>query len=54
MTRLRGRAPRGRRVHVPCPQGPWNTTTMISSIRWDGSTSCMAIEGATDTEVFDA
>jgi transposase len=25
---------------------------MISSIRVDGSTACMAIEGATDTEVF--
>lgn len=27
---------------------------MISSIRLDGSTTCMAIEGATDTEVFHA
>jgi len=25
---------------------------MISSIRWDGSTACMTIDGATDTEVF--
>jgi transposase len=25
---------------------------MISSIRWDGSTACMAIDSATDTEVF--
>ena len=25
---------------------------MISSIRLDGSTACMAIDGATDTEVF--
>lgn len=25
---------------------------MISSIRWDGSTACLALEGATDTEVF--
>ena len=25
---------------------------MISSIRWDGSTTCMTIDGATDTEVF--
>ena len=25
---------------------------MISSIRMDGSTACMTIEGATDTEVF--
>lgn len=27
---------------------------MISSIRLDGSTACMTIEGATDTEVFRA
>ena len=27
---------------------------MISSIRLDGSTACMAIEGATDTDVFRA
>ena len=25
---------------------------MICSTRWDGSTACMTIEGATDTEVF--
>jgi len=25
---------------------------MISSIRWDGTTACLALEGATDTEVF--
>ena len=27
---------------------------MIGALRWDGSTACMAIEGATDTEVFRA
>jgi transposase len=27
---------------------------MICSMRWDGSTACMTIEGATDTEVFRA
>lgn len=36
------------------PHGHWQTTTLISSIRLDGSTACMAIEGATDTEVFQA
>ena len=54
MTRLRGRAPRGQRVHAKSPQGHWHTTTMIGSIRWDGSIACMAIEGAADTEVFQA
>ena len=54
LTRLRGRAPRGQRVHASTPHGHWQTTTMISSIRLDGSTACMTIEGATDTEVFRA
>jgi len=27
---------------------------MICSIRWDGSAACMAVDGATDTEVFRA
>ena len=54
MTRLRGRARRGERVHATSPHGHWHTTTMISSIRLDGSSACMAIEGATDTEVFRA
>jgi transposase len=52
MTRLRGRALRGKRVHASAPAGHWNTTTIIGSIRLDGSTACMAIEGATDSEVF--
>ncbi len=54
LTRLRGRAPRGKRLLANCPQGHWRTTTMISSIRWDGSSACMTIDGATDTEVFQA
>ena len=54
MTRLRGRAQRGQRVHAHRPQGHWQTTTMISSIRLDGTTACMALEGATNTESFRA
>jgi len=54
LTRQRGRAQRGARVYASAPAGHWQTTTMLSSIRWDGSTACMAIEGATDTEVFRA
>ena len=52
MTRLCGRAPRGQRVHASAPAGHWQTTTMLAAIRLDGSTACMTIEGATDTEVF--
>ena len=54
LTRLRGRARRGQRVVASAPAGHWQTTTLISSIRLDGSTACMASEGATDTEVFRA
>jgi transposase len=52
MTRLRGRALRGQRVLASQPQGHWQTTTLLASLRLDGSTACMTIEGATDTEVF--
>lgn len=54
MTRLRGRAPRGQRLVASAPHGHWQTTTMISSVRVDGTSACMTIEGATNTEVFQA
>ena len=54
MTRLRGRAPRGQRLVMGCPHGRWTTTTMVSSVRLDGTSACMTIAGATDTEVFHA
>lgn len=52
MTRLRGRAPRGRRLHAAAPCGRWQSTTMISSIRLDGTTACMHLPGAADTAAF--
>ena len=52
MTRLRGRAVRGERVFDHAPAGHWCTTTMISSIRLDGSTACMTIQGPTTSEIF--
>jgi transposase len=45
---------RGKRVHAKSPHGHWQTTTMLCAMRVDGSTACMAVEGATDTEVFRA
>jgi len=54
MTRLRGRSPKGERLVCHAPHGHWCTTTMISSVRLDGTTACMTIEGATNTEVFHA
>ena len=52
MTRLRGRGRRGQRVRDHAPYGHWNTTTMIGSIRLDGTISCMAVDGATTCDVF--
>jgi transposase len=54
MTRLRGRSPRGERLVCHAPHGHWCTTTMISSVRLDGTTACITIEGATNTDVFRA
>lgn len=52
MTRLRGRALKGQRLHDHAPGGRWEATTMLGSIRLDGQTACMVIEGATDSAVF--
>jgi transposase len=52
MTRLRGRALRGQRLHDHAPGGHWQATTMLGSIRLSGQTACMVIEGATDAAVF--
>jgi transposase len=52
LTRSHGRAEGGRRVVDAAPHGHWGTTTLLSSIRLDGSTAPMVIEGPTDAEVF--
>jgi transposase len=45
---------RGTRVHAAAPAGHWHTTTIIGSIRLDGTSACMSIEGSTDTPAFNA
>lgn len=52
MTRLRGRVRGGQRLHDHAPGSHWHTVTMLGSIRLDGATSCLVIEGATDSDVF--
>jgi transposase len=52
MTRLYGRALHGARAVDDTPHGHWCTTTMLSSIRLEGTCECMAIEGSTDREIF--
>ena len=52
MTRLRGRALEGQRLVDSTPHGHWCTTTIIGAVRLDGSTACMAVDGATDKDIF--
>lgn len=54
MTRLCGRAPKGERGRAKAPQGHWHTKTILGSLRLDGSSACMTVEGAADAEVFQA
>jgi len=54
MTRLYGRVFGGQRLVDAAPHGHWCSTTILSSIRLDGSAAAMVIEGATDTSVFRA
>lgn len=52
MTRLYGRSFDGQRVADATPHGHGCTTTMLSSIRLDGSPAAMVVEGPTDAAVF--
>lgn len=53
MTRLYGRAQKGKRCNDSSPCGRWQSTTILSSIRLDGTTECIIFDGATDRKVFD-
>lgn len=52
MTRLRGRALNGARLIDRTPHGHWSTTTLIGSLRSDGTSTCLAVDGSTDRLVF--
>jgi transposase len=54
MTRLYGRTFGGQRLVDAAPHGHWSTTTMISALRFDGSTADMVLDGATDGVAFGA
>ena len=54
MTRLYGRAHGGERCLDSAPCGHWETVTILSSIRLDGSTQSLVFEGAVDRKMFDA
>jgi transposase len=55
MTRLRARAPRGKRAYGKVPRNRGKNTTLIAAITLEGAMGeSMTIEGATDSEVFEA
>ena len=53
MTRLYGRAYKGTRCHDAAPCGHWETVTILSSVRLDGTTESILFDGAVDRKMFD-
>jgi transposase len=53
MTRLYGRAYKGARCHDAAPCGHWETVTILSSVRLDGTTQSVLFDGAVDRKMFD-
>jgi len=53
MTRRYGRSFKGMRCHDSAPDGHWETLTVLSSIRLDGSTESVVFDGAVNREMFD-
>jgi transposase len=54
MTRLRGRAPRGERVHESVPRNYGPQTSLIGTLSVTGVEAVMTLEGAVDTSAFNA
>ena len=55
MTRLRARAPRGKRAYGKVPRNRGKNTTLMAAITLEGAMGeSMTVEGATDAEAFEA
>ncbi len=54
MTRLRGRAPLGERLRAKVPQGHWKTTTLIAALDAEGMRCSTVVDGAVNSDVFEA
>ena len=55
MTRLRARAPKGKRAYGKVPRNRGKNTTLIAAITLEGAMGApMTVEGATDSEAFEA
>jgi transposase len=54
MTRLRGRAPVGKRLVAKVPHGHWKTTTLIAALCTAGIRCSTVVDGAVNADVFEA
>jgi hypothetical protein len=54
MTRLRGRAPRGKRLRASAPFGHWKTETFIAGLRRDGLVAPFVIDRPMNRKIFEA
>ena len=55
MTRLRARAPKGKRAYSSVPRNRGKNTVLMASMTLDGAMGeCMAVEGSTKAFVFEA
>ncbi len=52
MARLRGRAPRGKRLRAGIPQGHWKTTTFVAGLRLTGMMAPMVLDGPMNRPAF--
>jgi len=52
MTRLYGRALRGKRLVDYAPHGHWQTTTFLAALRVDGLTAPLVLDGPINGEAF--
>ena len=54
MTRLRGRTQRGARLVDKTPHGHWKTTTLIGALGVRGMPWSMVVDGAVNSDLFEA
>jgi transposase len=54
MTRLRGRAPVGRRLVAAVPHGHWRTTTLVAALDRRGVRCAATLDGPVNRDAFEA
>ena len=53
LTRLRGRSPKGQRLHASAPFGHWKTQTLIAGLKCDGLVAPFVIAAPMNRIIFD-